>query len=233
VLRSPDGRPWRALGIAYVVLAIPLAILAGDKPYYVAALYLPLAAAGAVPFERWWERQRGRARRIVIPAALGLLTLVSLPIVLPVLPASTLADVPLQEVNYDLGEQIGWPGFADQVTRAWNAIPDAERPGAIVLTGSYGEAAALERYAEELPAPYSGHNTYWWWRTPPADTSTVLAVGLFDDPYLERFFEDVERVGTIDNGIGVENEEQGAGIWLCRSPRAPLPELWIQLRHYD
>ncbi|MGH2680206.1 MAG: hypothetical protein ACRDG8_06930 [Actinomycetota bacterium] len=233
VLGSEDGRPWRALGIAYVVLAVPLAVAAGVKPYYVAAMYLPLTAAGAVPFERWWKRNGGRSRRMLIPAALVLLTIVSLPIVLPVLPARTLADLPLQEANYDLGEQIGWPSFSAQVAHAWRSLPDDDRSRAIILTGSYGEAAAIERYAEALPGPHSGHNTYWWWRKPPEETSVVLAVGLFEEEYLRGFFDEVHRIHTIDNGLGVDNEEQGAGIWLCRSSREPMHDMWLEFRHYN
>ena len=233
VFRKEEGHPFRPLGIAYLALAVPLAIVAGDKPYYVAAMYMPLAGAGAVPFERWWAQNRGRAKRVAVPLALGMLTLASLPIVLPVLPARTLADVPLQEVNYDLGEQIGWPTFVAQVGRAWRAIPVEERSRAIILASNYGEAGAIERYGKDLPRPYSGHNTYWWWRTPPRDTAVILVVGLFDEGYLGRFFEDVKRIGRIDNGLGVQNEEQGAGIWVCRKPREPLPQMWPELRHYD
>jgi 4-amino-4-deoxy-L-arabinose transferase-like glycosyltransferase len=233
VLRPGEGRPYRALGIAYVSLAVLLAIAVGDKPYYVAALYFPLMAAGAVPFERWWTRNAGRARRMVVPALLGVLTLVGMPIVLPILPASTLADVPLQDINYDLGEQIGWQTIVRQVGEAWVALPAADRAHAVILTSNYGEAGAIERYGTDLPTPYSGHNSYWWWGTPPADTATVLAVGEFDGAYLKSFFASVERVGTLDNGLGMENEEKGQGIWVCRGPRASLPELWPDLRHYD
>ena len=232
VLRSDEARPWRALGIAYLVLAVPLAVAAGDKPYYVAALYLPLAAAGAVPFERWWERHAAHLRRVLVPAGLALLTVAGYPIVLPVLPASTLADVPLQEANYDLGEQIGWPTFVAQIEEAWAAIPPGERATAIVLTGNYGEAGAIERYGRSLPTPYSGHNTWWWWRTPPSDTATVLAVG-FPEHLLRRHFGEVEMIGELDNGLGVETEEQGAPLWIARAPKEPLPAMWVELRHVN
>ncbi|HEY6679554.1 MAG TPA: glycosyltransferase family 39 protein [Actinomycetota bacterium] len=231
VLRSDDARPFRALGIAYVVLAVGLAIVAGDKPYYVAALYLPLVAAGAVPFERWWTRNAGRVRRVVVPAVLALLTVAGYPIVLPILPASALADVPLQEVNYDLGEQIGWPTFVSQIEEAWAQIPPAERATAIVLTGNYGEAGAIERYGTSLPTPYSGHVTWWWWRTPPEDTTTVLAVGL-PESYLRRFFDELEPVGRLDNGLDIDTEEQGNPLIIARGPKEPLPAMWRDLRHY-
>ena len=196
------------------------------------ALYFPLMVAGGVPLERWWARNAGRARRVIAPASLAMLTLAGMPIVLPVLPASTLADVALQDINYDLGEQIGWPSVAREVGDAWRALPVTDRTHSVILTSNYGEAGAIERYGVDMPTPYSGHNSYWWWATPPADTATVLAVGEFDVAYLEGFFGSVERVGTLDNGLDVENEEQGQGIWVCREPRAPLPALWRDLRHY-
>lgn len=61
----------------------------------------------------------------------------------------------------------------------------------------------------------------------------MLTVGGFDEGYLLAFFADVERIGTIDNGLEIENEEQGARIWLCRAPREPLPDMWPELRHYN
>ena len=232
VFRSDDGRPYRALGIAYLSLAVMLAVAAGDKPYYVTGLYFPLMAAGTVPFERWWARNAGRTRRPAVVAILSALTLVGMPIVLPIVPASTLADISLQDINYDLGEQIGWPAIAREVGDAWRDLPEADRTHAVILTSNYGEAGAIERYGVDLPTPYSGHTSYWWWATPPPGTATVLAIGEFSSTYLQEFFGSVERVGTLDNGLDVENEEQGHGIWVCREPRAPLPEMWRDLRHY-
>jgi hypothetical protein len=231
VLTFEEARPFRALGIAYVVLAVALAIAAGDKPYYVAGLYLPLTAAGAVPFERWWARNAHRARRAVVPIVLALLTVMGYPIVLPIQPARTLADVPLQDIDYDLGEQIGWPIFVSQIEDAWATIPVDVRATAIVLTGNYGEAGAIERYGTNLPTPYSGHVTWWWWRTPPEDTTTVLAVG-FSESYLARFFNDLEVVGRLDNGLDVDTEEQGHLLIIARGPKQPLPAMWPSLRHY-
>lgn len=229
---SSEARRFRALGIAYGMLALALALAAGDKPYYVAALYLPLAGAGAVRFERWWARAPWRGWRAAAPAILASLTVLSVPLVLPVLPAETLAQVPLQDINYDLGEQIGWPTFAAQIERAWGTIPAEERGNAIILTGNYGEAGAIERFAPDLPTPYSGHNTWWWWGTPPEGTMTALVVGISEQD-LSGFFGQVEQVGRLDNGMDVETEEQGASLWIARAPRTPLPEIWLAFRHYN
>ena len=161
-----------------------------------------------------------------------MLTLVLLPGVLPILPASTLAAVPLQELNYDLGEQIAWPTFVRQIEDAYAAVPTGEQSTTIVLTGSYGEAGAIERYGRGGIVPYSGHNTYWWWRKPPDETTTVLAVGLLPEEYLREFFGEIELVGRLDNGLEVDTEEQGAPIWLATEPREPLSRMWPDLRHH-
>jgi hypothetical protein len=60
----------------------------------------------------------------------------------------------------------------------------------------------------------------------------ALAIGEFSSTHLQEFFGSVERVGTLDNGLDVENEEQGHGIWVCREPVASLPKMWRDLRHY-
>jgi hypothetical protein len=47
------------------------------------------------------------------------------------------------------------------------------------------------------------------------------------------FFARVQPAGTIHNAFGVENEEEGAPIWVATAPRQPLPAEWPSLRHYD
>jgi 4-amino-4-deoxy-L-arabinose transferase-like glycosyltransferase len=234
VLGSEEARPYRFLGIAYVLLAAVFAVFAGDKVYYAAGLYVPLYAAGALPLERWWSRHPRGIARPAAYAALATTTLLLLPVAIPVLPVTALANSPIIDLDPELGEQVGWPALVAEVARVWDGIPAGERPSAIVLTANYGEAGAVERFGPGfgLPVPYSGHNSYWWWGPPPADTRTAVLVG-WSRPYAERFFGSVERVGTIRNAFGVDNEEQGAPIWLATDPRRPFPRMWTSFRHYD
>src|SRR6185312_8727310 len=39
-----------------------------------------------------------------------------------------------------------------------------------------------------------------------------------------------EQAAVVDNGVGLDNDEQGVPVWVARDPRAPWPELWPQLR---
>ena len=82
--RDPELRWCRAVGVAYPVLALAF-MLTGGKPYYLAAYFPALLAAGAQPVVDWAGRLRRRRRAGLIAAGLAL-TVLQLPITLPVLP---------------------------------------------------------------------------------------------------------------------------------------------------
>ena len=236
LLRSSSLVRFRSFGWAYVVLAVTF-LVAGGKPYYLAGMFPVLLAAGA-PTVVGWLRRRGRTtRRVVVTAALGLSLVINCLLMLPLVPADDLADTPIVDINYDAGETVGWPEFAGVVAGVLNSLPATERAGAVVLTGNYGEAGAIDRYgaALGLPAAYSGHNAFWEWGPPvggrPDDRSkVVVALGISRD-LLAGNFGSVEAAGTIDNGVGLDNEEQGRTVWLCRDQSAPWPQIWPSFRH--
>jgi 4-amino-4-deoxy-L-arabinose transferase-like glycosyltransferase len=233
LLRQPEARTYRAIGLAYVVLAVVLAIAAGDKQYYVAGLYVPLWGAGARPLEGWLARHRTGSARPITVVGFALTSVLLLPAALPVLPESSLASV--KGLNPELAEQVGWPDLVAQVAVAWRSIPDQERASAAIFTSNYGEAGAIDRFGPSigLPNAYSGHNNYWWWGPPPATSRTLVAVGFEDRAYLESMFGTVRRVGTITNALNVENQEQGLPIWVVSDPKLSWQDIWSQVRHYD
>jgi len=233
LLRQPEAREYRAIGIAYVVLAVVLAVGAGDKQYYVAGLYVPLWGAGGRPLEGWLARHRAGPARAIAVIGFALTTLLLLPGAIPVLPVSAVASA--VALNPELGEQIGWPDEVSQVAQVWRSLPDPERSNAAIFTANYGEAGAIDRFGPSLglPRAYSGHNTYWWWGSPPSTTRTLVAVGFENRAYLESMFGTVRLAGTVTNSWNVANDEQGLPIWIASDPKLPWPELWSQVRHYD
>jgi 4-amino-4-deoxy-L-arabinose transferase-like glycosyltransferase len=243
--REPRFRPYRAFATAYPILFALVGIVIGDRPYYLGGLYFVLLAAGTVVTEevvagarRFFSAKAAR-RRLVWRSASSAVAFVAIagvigvPVALPVLPATALATVPLQNVNYNLGEMIGWSLMVRQIARAYRSVPEAERAHTVILTSNYGEAGAIDRYGPRLglPRAYSGHNSYWWWGRPPDGTTTVVAVG-FDRRYLQEFFRSVLPTGSLHNGAGVDDDEEGALLSICRGPRAPWVALWPRLRHY-
>jgi hypothetical protein len=221
LLRSPALRPWRFVGVAYVVLLVVFVATAA-KPYYLAGLFPVLLGAGAPSVVDW---ARGAGRRVLVGAALVLSLVVDGVLFLPVVPPDALADTPVVDVNYDAGEQVGWPAFARTVTEVVGRQPE----GAVVLTGNYGELGALARYAPGVPA-YSGHNGLATLGPPPEGVSDVVAVG-FDRATLRQWFTDVAPAATIHNGVGLDNDEQGATVWTCSGRRAPWATLWPDITH--
>lgn len=231
--RSPAGRTYRAFAIAYGLLfAFFLATL--GKPYYIGPMYGILIPAGAVATEGWLARRPRRLGGRTILMAILIAGILPLPLGLPILPARTLHSVPLQDINYDLGETIGWPRMVDEIARAYRSLPPGERRGAVVMTSNYGEAGAVDRYgaADGLPPAYSGHNNYWLWGPPPIARGAAVLVG-FNRPYLRTRFVGVRPAGRLHNGLGVSNDEQGERLFTARSVRGSWARQWPRLRHYQ
>jgi hypothetical protein len=121
-----------------------------------------------------------------------------------------------------------------QIASTYRSLPAAERRRAVVFTSNYGEAGAVDRYgaADGLPRAYSGHNNYWLWGPPPERRSAAVLVG-YGRRYLASRFVGLRRAGTLRNGLGVDNDEQGEPIWTARSVRGSWAAQWPRLRHYD
>jgi Dolichyl-phosphate-mannose-protein mannosyltransferase len=226
LVRDPAVRDFRFLAWAWVVLAVVF-MASGGKPYYLAGLLPALIAAGATPTQRWLERGSRRLRKAAFGAALGLSAIVGAIVALPVLPADQ--TEPVVAVNEDVGETIGWPEFVETVADVHRELPNAER--AVILTDNYGEAGAIDRYgpALGLPPAYSGHNAYWDWGPPKGRGGPVIAVGL-EPGDLTATLRDCRPAARIDNPDGVENEEQGNLVTVCRSPVEPWSQVWPELR---
>ncbi|WP_309234518.1 glycosyltransferase family 39 protein [Nocardia sp. XZ_19_385] len=216
---------YRAFAVSYVLLFVVF-LATGGKAYYLGGMYPILLAAAAVPVAEWLARSR--IRWVAMGSVVAVNAVGSALLFLPVLPVSALNDSPVLAVNYDAGETVGWPEFVRQIGQVRSGLG----PSIAILTANYGEAGAIERFgaAHNLPTPHSGHNAYWWWG-PPSDTaSEVITVGI-DTDRLTQFFADCRPAGHIDNGLDIDNDEQGEPIHICRSPRAPWSDLWPQAKH--
>lgn len=229
LLRGP-GLGWcRALGVAYLVL-VAVFLITGGKPYYLAGMFPLLLAAGAQPVVEWTRRGRSRLRRALAGAAV-VLSLTSLPIVLPIVPVGSIRHTPIVTLNYDAGETIGWPAYVREIGAVYTTLPAARRASTIVLASNYGEAGAVDRFgaADGLPAAYGVHNGFWYWGPPPASATAAVAVG-FDRGTLVRICGTLRLAGRLNNHVGVADDEQGAPVWVCSALRAPWPVLWPRLR---
>jgi hypothetical protein len=228
---------WRALAWAYGLLFVFFMLTTGAKIYYLAGAYVYLLAAGAVVVDERLARGVGSLRRLLIGTAVTVA--LALPIVLPVLPE---ADINwFYKLNGVPAESIGWPQLVSTVRGVWTSLPASQRAHAVIFTGNYGEAGAIDELGRGtgLPEAVSGHNTYWWWGpgNPLATTVIAVAPGPMDvtgyGAYLRQFFGTVRVAATLSNPSGVDNQEQGGHVYVCTQPRESWAHIWPQLRHYD
>ena len=220
LLRHPEWR--RARLPAVVLLVVTLVFLVtGGKGYYLAGAIVPLVAAGCT----WLAAGRTPRRLVEVGAVLALSAAVAWAGLVPVLPTATYADSFFRQIDDDQPETIGWPEYAATVRQVVHGLPD----GAVVFTGNYGEAGAFEWYGVGAPV-YSGHNGWRNWGPPPDGAGPVVVV-LYRDPSVD--FTGCERVATLHNDVGIDNEEAGHGVWVCAGPIGSWSQRWSRLSHYD
>ncbi len=221
----------RFVPITYAVMAV-LYFAGNGHAYYLASLYPLVLGLGALPTADWTMRTPRRTRRLI--AALALSAAIGAVIALPVLPERDLQGSIVMALNPAQGEMVGWPRFVATVSSAWDQIPAGERRHTAIFTGNYGEAGAIDLLGptHRLPRAYSGHNGFSQWGRPPGTDTHALIVGFTDTADAAPYFEQCRTLATVDNRVGLNNQEQGLPVMLCQ-PAGPWATLWPQLTHYD
>lgn len=224
--RRPDWRPVRFVAAAFPVLVV-LVWLMGAQVHYPLGLVAVLLAAGCVPVAERLARTGGSWHGLVATNAAF-----SAAIALPLLPVTVLGSTPVPAVNQVARDSVGWPVYVRQVAAAVDALPPEQRERVALVATNYGEAGALDRFGpeHELPEVHSGHNALADRPGPPADATVAVVVG-WQAERVPSLFRSCETVGRLDNGVGVDNEEQGAPIAVCHDPVGGWAEVWPRLRH--
>jgi Dolichyl-phosphate-mannose-protein mannosyltransferase len=245
-LAGREGRRWRALGIAFVVVLFEMFLFDG-RIYYPAPAYAMLFAGGGVALERWLDRWT-TARRFVKPAyaaALALSGAVMAPLFVPLLPPETMIrysrtigmSQPKVE-NHELGplpqlmaDRFGWPEMAEVVARAYRSLPPEEQKKAAIFGQNYGQAGAIDHYgpALGLPKAISGHLSYFLWG-PRGYTGDVMIVMDDHRERLQELFQSVQYAGRVEHPYSMPYEH--FDVWICRGARQPLAKVWPELKKY-
>ena len=216
---------WQDRRLRFFVVVFAVVVLftfvSGAQPHYpVFILPLPFAA-GIVAMERHLGRVWG--------ALFALNGAVSLVLGLPLVPVGSVGATPVPDVNLLAQDSVGWPAYVRQVTAVYDALP--HRGDAAVFTSNYGEAGALHHYRPDVPV-YSGQNALYDQARPPASVTTVVVVG-GQYPDVRPLFDRCTVRARLDNGVDVDNEEQGLPVAVCTGPTAGWDVLWPRLHHLD
>ncbi len=236
------------LAWAYVIVLAEMIALHG-KIYYLAPAYPMLLAAGAVwieshlplraekPLKAWLSKTA-----IVAPLALG--GLIAAPLAMPILPVKLAVkycrfwdvdaihpeNVPLGKLPQLFGDMYGWRHQVQAIANVFDALPAADRSQCAVLALNYGEASAVDYFgsAYHLPSAISGHNQYGLWGSRGYSGNVVITIG-YTENQLRNLFAEVTLAARISPPYAIP-EESNLGIYICRKPKKPLPQIWSRLR---
>ena len=241
---ASEGRRYRPLGLAYVVVVTMFIVLKG-KNYYVAPIYPILFAAGAVGFERITSLSFTWARAAYVAAIVAVGALLT-PISCPILPPegylryqAALHVAPLSAERQNNGplpqyfaDEFGWEEMVQQVARVYNSLSPEEHARTAIFGNSWGEAAAVDFYGPKygLPRAISKHNNYWYWG-PRNYTGNIVIVLGSDGRGDREHFQSVEAVARVEHPYSRRDEH--FTIWLCRGLNQNLQDLWPNIRKFN
>ena len=245
LLASRVAKPYRAIGWAYLAVAVAM-VAGGGKPYYMGPLDPTMLAAGCVAWEsltrgparRWW-----RAGVVALAVAGGV---VFAPLAKPLLPVETfiayakaLHVTPSSGERHALGplpqhfaDMQGWESLAETVAHVRDRLPDADRRHLCIFGQNYGEAGAIDRFgpALGLPPALSAHNSYWLWGPDDCEGATWIVIG-DNRETLETIFDRVELGDTFHCELCMPYENDNP-IWVGRGMKMPLGTLWLKIKKY-
>jgi 4-amino-4-deoxy-L-arabinose transferase-like glycosyltransferase len=250
-LAARAGKPYRALGWAYVVMFVSM-ILLRAKVYYLLPIYPVLFASGAVWFEDFFARltQRARAWRWLKPATVSVLVVggvVLAPLSLPVLPVETFIryqralglETPrteklrLAELPQHYADMFGWEEMTETVARVYHSLPAEEQPRCAIFARNYGEAGAIDFFGARygLPKAIGKHQNYFLWGPRDYTGECVITIGeKLED--VQKTFNQIELAATFTHPY-VLPHENNQPIFVCRQPKAPLKEIWPRVKCYS
>jgi hypothetical protein len=246
LLFSKEGKRFRSLGWAFLVVIAVVMTLHG-KTYYPMPFYPILLAAGGAGFGTLLLESK-KWLRLGYPAMLVISGLVMLPFGVPILPLETLLRyqnvISLENVvqaERDSGgelhqlyaDMLGWESMTGTIAHVYHQLPPSDQTQCAILAGNYGEAATIDLIGAKygLPHAISGHNNYYFWGTNGHTGEVVILFGQNAES-IKTMFNEVEQVATISDAHAVA-AEKNLPVYICRRPKAPLVELWPSLRYFE
>ncbi len=243
--RAVEGRAYRALGWAYLVVLLEMILLKG-KIYYLAPVYPILLAAGAVWVEGWVRARDWRWLKPALVAPVALTGIIAAPLAMPILPVEATAGyarfwhvedvqvekLPTGKLPQLFAEMFGWENQAATVARVYESLAPEERAKCAILAYNFGEAGAVDFFGPRngLPKAISGNNNYYLWGPRNYSGEVVISFGV-PRADLEAIWGEVVPAATITHEYVVP-DETNLPVYICRKPKMPLRLAWPRLKTF-
>ena len=244
-LFSEKGKPFRALGWAWLFTVASIMVL-NPRVYYVYPALPIVFAFGGVAWEIWLARPRLVWVKYGYAAAMILVSAVFLPFAIPVLPiegyirySALMHFQPPRIETHKLGplpqlyaDQFGWEEMVATVANVYNNLPPQIRVKTAIFGQNYGQAGAIDLFGSKygLPKAISGHQNYFLWG--PRDyTGESVIVMQGHQEELEKRYASVEKVGTVNHPYSMPYEH--FDVFYCRNLKWPLKDVWPKVKNWN
>ena len=218
------------------LFVIALLIILKGKVYYGFGAFPMLFAAGGVCFHKIFG-SISQKLKYALPAIIILPSILFLPIAIPLLPLQTTLqffsfisrnfnfntplkweDQKIHQISQDYADMIGWEEIAVHVNAAYKLVPANEKAQTTIFASNYGQAGAIDCYAERysLPKSVSLSSSFTLWSPKNIQTKHFIYV---DDEFpddLIKAFNYYKKIGEVSN---IYAREKGTAIYLFSNPK--------------
>jgi hypothetical protein len=243
---SRDGRPYRFIGWAFVIL-LGLLALCHAKGYYSLGVYPILFGFGAVRLERLMVKRRYFLRYVMVAGSLvGGYAFIM--IGLPVMPPQQLAehyaktglarsagalrweDLKDHPLPQDFADMLSWKEMTRKVAAVYATLDAGEKSQTLLFCDNYGQAGAVNYYGPlyGLPPAYSANASFVYWM--PADYFHYNVLLLVTDDQQEMqhpFIHEFASAKLMDSITNPYAREYGSLILLLKGPSPAFRKAFV------
>jgi hypothetical protein len=221
------------------------------KTYYLAPIYAPLFAAGAVAVESLLQRLPTKRARLkpalstVIAILILLYGMIGWPFAMPMMPVEQFIayehalgvapekweTISLNQLPQQYADMFGWPEMATAVARVYYALPPEERAKCGIYGKNYGDAAAIDYFGPQYGLPHAicGHQSYWLWGPIPYTGECMIVISNNPQAW-EGMYTSVVQAGETYQEYAVPYENHKP-ILVVRGPKhGTLQQMWPTLK---
>jgi hypothetical protein len=243
---SKQGRPFRALGWAYLIFLAEMMFLHG-KMYYVAPVYPIMFAAGAVWLEAATERKLWIWAKPAL--ALGIIAIggIYAPTALPILSVPTFLayeqklgieqqkfeNMPQGVLPQIYADMFGWEQIAQRVAAYYHSLPPEEQRKTAIFANNYGDAGAIDFFGPKygLPKSIGGHQNYWIWGPREYTGESIIVLGEGHESNMQRKCASYSIIGNTNDPLS--RRDEWLPIYHCRGFKWNLQTIWPEMKRWD
>jgi hypothetical protein len=242
---SKPGRPYRALGWAFVVFFAEMMFLHG-KSYYLAPVYPMTFAAGAVWLDSHTQHRLWIWAKPVLALGITAVSGVYAPTIIPLLSVPHFLayeqKLGIQQPKFEhskegvlpqlFADMFGWEEIAQRVAAYYHTLSPEEQRHTAIYANNYGDAGAIDFFGPRygLPKAIGGHQTYWLWGPRDYTGESMIVLGEGRESQMKLHCDSYSIIGNTNYPLS--RPDEWWPIYHCRGFHPNLQTDWPKLKQW-